>query len=98
MSMPCNDGGQSEFYANRETHEKLELALARNDELARLLCQSCALLEDEGALHELVEVSAWYIKHLKHDRERVALLMERLDLHELNASQLDELEKTIVNL
>ena len=97
--MPCNDGGQSEYYANKEVNDKLALALTRNDELARLLCVACAsLIESNGGFTESLD--RWYTTHLEHDRKRITLLLSRVSstVDVMSANQLDELEKVLVNL
>ena len=91
--MPCYDARDSKEYPSAEliyTNRQLQ---DRLDEMARMLCASCAAIEDLGYVVPLI-VKDWWEKHKAFDKER--LRKEKVKQDALN--KLNHEEKQLLGI
>ncbi len=89
--MPCYDSRGSHYPDNEtvtvdnpETQRQLEMALSRNDELARMLCEICRnVVESKGEEYLSEGTRIWYAEHRQND------IRQCIELLQTNPSKLD---------
>src|SRR5262249_30121412 len=86
--MPCSDGGGWGHWTEEETK-----AWARHrSEIAEIMCEMCAVLEQQGVALT-PRAAVWWREHKERDRERALAELEKASVAKERKAALDKLSK-----